>query len=275
VAPADQLAIVESRLKELESQTDRIDEPAVDVEELGRLAREVTDSIARARLEAAKIEDMSEDARFATVLQENADRLDRADTAVDDAQTQLTDGMLKNDLELIEAGLALAQGALETYAAVVDQISTIQRATATPTPFVPQPTPSNTPTATLRPTRPQALREPSPTPTSIPIELPEPDVSEIPPQLRQAATNFLRAEFDGVVQELNPENMESAKHRAAAHLLKAASNYALYCLDGREDEGLLDRVRTDIDRCRELAPELRPESLFFSPGFVELYRGER
>ncbi len=90
--------------------------------------------------------------------------------------------------------------------------------------------------------------------------------------LRKAAADYVTAGYDEVVRGLEPGEYSSTEQQAAAFLLRAAAHFAIYCLDGREDGERLGLVQSDIARSKELDPSLSPDSLIFSPEFVELYR---
>lgn len=74
-----------------------------------------------------------------------------------------------------------------------------------------------------------------------------------------------------MVLALTPETLAGSREQAAAHLLRAAAHYALYRLSGGSDEVHLSQALQDLDSCRRIDPEVRPDPRFFAPDFVELF----
>jgi hypothetical protein len=83
----------------------------------------------------------------------------------------------------------------------------------------------------------------------------------------------LKARFEIVVEELQPYYITGERQQAAAHLLRGAAQFALYCLGGRIDEDSLSQARRDISQCREIDPSVQPDARFFSPEFITLFQG--
>ena len=279
IAPADRLSALEQQLAELESPTQQDAELDSDPEALAGLVREVTENIRQARSLAEQVNRKRENERFAQLFRNNRSRLDQAGEDLRNAQEQLNDGTLRRDRSAIENASATALRALQTFSSLEAEIAELQRATPTAQPIVALPPPSATPTPPPLPSPTPVEVLPTPSPTSVPIRpiLPgsEDRPREVPEVLRRAAGEFLRAEYENVVQELNPGAFADERAQAAAHLLRAASHFALHCLGGREDGDHLGGARSDLGLCRDLDPAMQPDPRFFSPEFVELFRGLR
>jgi len=277
IAPAERLSALEQQLAELESPTQQDAELDSDPEALAGLVREATENIQRARSVAEQVNRKRENERFAQLFRSNATRLDQANEDLQDAQEQLSDGTLRRDRSAIENASAIALRASQTFSSLEAEIAELQRATPTAQPIVALPPPGATPTPPPLPSPTPVEVLPTPRPTSVPIR-PIPPGSEdrpreVPESLRRAAAEFLRARYDEVIQVLEPSDFPAPNQQAAAHLLRAAAHFAVYCLEGRQDQERLNQVRQDIALCDGLDPTLQPDPRFFSPEFVELFRG--
>lgn len=93
-----------------------------------------------------------------------------------------------------------------------------------------------------------------------------------PPELRAAARALFRADYEQVVRTLGGASFGERRAKVTAALLLGAARYALYVQRGAKDDRLRRQALDDARTCRRLAPALRPDAGFFSPGFRELYR---
>jgi len=276
VAPANLLNDLEQQLTELEVQVKPDTDPEVDPEELARRVGTVTETIRQARSLAGQVESRRSDGRFSRYFQDNSGLLDRAATDLRDAEENLNEGTLNRDLGTIDAASATATRAVGAYANISEQLIALERITPTAIPVSLQPTPRATPVqAPPSPTPVVAL--PFPRPTTIvpdsPGETSSPQTREVPAPIRHAAAGYLRGEYGGVVNLLDPNEFSEKREQAAAFLLRAAAHFSVYCLESRQDETQLIEIRIDLARCVELHPDLQPDPRFFSPEFVTLFRG--
>ena len=271
VAPANLLNELAQQLAELEAQAKQDTDPEVDPEELARRVGTVTETIRQARSLAGQVESRRSDRRFSRYFQDNPGLLERAAAELRDAEEKLNEGTLNRDLGAIAAASATATRAVRAYSNISEQLVALERITPTAVPVVAQTSPS----ATSVPLRPS----PTPSPTAIVPDLTDPSrlppTREVPTSLRLAAAGYLRAEYEDVVNLLDPSEFSEEREQAAAYLLRAAAQFAMYCLSGRDDEGSLDRARQDLARSRDIDAELQPDRQFFSPEFVALTRSIR
>jgi hypothetical protein len=270
VAPPGPLAEIERLIKEGEEQVARDAEAKVDTSDLARSVSDASESIRLARSVSDLVRARRGDLQFVEVFQKNSAVLQQAGEDLRTAEEQLADGSLRRDAATIESAQAAANRALEAYSAVQAEIAAVRRAPPTAAPTVP-------PTAT-QPVRPTSRPEVRPTrapPTPVPRRPVEQREPEVPEPLRRAAADFLEAEYEIVVNELQPYYISGERQQAAAHLLRAAAQFALYCIDGRTDEGSLNQVRRDIDQCRDIDPSVVPDTRFFSPEFITLFESTR
>ena len=93
-----------------------------------------------------------------------------------------------------------------------------------------------------------------------------------PPELRAAARALFHADYEQVVRTLAGASFGERRARVTAALLLGAARYALFVQRGAKDDRLRRQALDDARTCRRLAPALRPDPAFFSPGFRELYR---
>jgi hypothetical protein len=272
VVPPNLVVELLRKIDSAEAEAGQPDTPQVDTQDLAAMVRETTETIRLTRSISELVNARRGNPRFVTVFQENASRLNQAADDLRRAEEQLSDGTLKRDAAVIENASATAARALEAYTAIQAQITSIERSAPTPAPVVAQPT------ATPRPTPRPVRAEPTPRPTRPPVVPTRPATRgrpDVPDILRRAASDFLEAEYERVLQSLDPDALRDTRQRAAAHLLRSASRYALYCLGGREDQDRLGRARQDIDQVHALDPSVEPDGRFFSPEFVALFRGTR
>ena len=69
--------------------------------------------------------------------------------------------------------------------------------------------------------------------------------------------------------------MRRKNRRAQAHLLRAASRYALFLLGGESDYQLRGQAAEDILAARQLAPKMEPAEGAFSPRFIDFFAATR
>lgn len=278
VAPANLLNDLEQQLAMLKVRVETDIEPVVDSEDLARQVKAVTETIRRARLLAGQVASRKVDRRFAQFFQDNSSLLESASAELRNAEEQLNEGTLNRDLEAIDAASETATGAVRAYTDIAEQIALLEAITPTATPVVAQPSPTAT-AIPLRPSPTAVMARPTQRPTAIVPNLTapprQPSTREVPASLRLAAAEYLRGEYDDVVNLLDPDKFSGEREQAAAYLLRAAAQFSVYCLDGRQDEKRLIEIRRNLAQFVELRPELQPDSRFFSPEFVQLFRGAR
>jgi hypothetical protein len=274
VAPAETLDELERRLDEADRAAASGAEP-VDTTELARLASDVQSTIQRANAASKRIADHRDEPHLTTFFRDRRDRLDSANEDLDTAQSELNAATLSRDREAIETARRTAAGALDVLTGLEAELERVPTPRPTPVPTAGPPARPAESRAAPPPTATRAAPMPSPRPTSLPV--PSRDsgrqapLRDVPESLRRAAIDFLNAGYDTVVRELAPDDYSDNAQRAAAHLLRAASSFALYCLEGRTDDDRLEQARRDIARTRELDPSLRPDPRFFSPEFAALF----
>lgn len=270
VAPPGPLAELEREIREREEQVKRDAEATVDTSDLAKLVSDTSESIRLARSVSQLVQARRGDLQFVQVFERNSARLQQAGGDLRAAEEQLADGSLRRDATTIEAAGQAANRALEVYSAVQAEIIAVQRTQPTATPFTPP-----TPTRPIRPTPRPEIRPTRVPPTAISRQPTSSSAAEVPEPLRRAASDFLQAKYEIVVDELQPYYITGERQQAAAHLLRAAAEFALYCLGGRSDGDALNQVRRDIGQCRDIDPAVEPNARFFSPEFISLFHEAR
>jgi hypothetical protein len=244
--------------------------PAVDLDELAGLAKEAQETIGKAISASERVNSRRGVNWLTGFFVANQEALTSAHGDITTAQEALNEGTLRQDRNAIKNAEAFASRALVVFTGLESEMAALQPPEATPEPVVtrsaPRPTPTSPPEAV--PTR--VVTAPSPRPTSPGEEAG--GHAEIPPALRKAAADYLAAGYLDVVRGLDPNAFVSARQQAAGYVLRAAAHFAIYCLDGREDDERLDEVRSDIARSLNLEPSLTPDPRFFSPEFIELFQ---
>jgi hypothetical protein len=278
VAAAADLDDLERRAAEIANQSGAGggSAPAVDLDELSDLAKQAQETIREAISASERLNSRRGTDWLAGFFSTNRDALTNARDDLAKAQEALNDGTLKQDRAAIQNAEALASRALVVFTGLESEMAALRPPEPTPKPATARPTPR--PTATPPPvtTPVRADVVPTPRPTPIPVrtgpERTSPATAQIPASLRQAVSDYASAAYEDVVVGLEPDDYPSTAQQAAAHLLRAAANHAIYCLDGRRDDDRIERVRADVGRSRALDPSLLPDPRFFSPEFIALYR---
>ncbi|MGD8439547.1 MAG: hypothetical protein PVG53_03355 [Holophagae bacterium] len=275
VAPESQLAALEARLADVGgAEPSRGGEP-VDTEALAGLAADAQATIRQAISASERLKSQRQTPWLADFFAANQSRLDQATSDLGAAQSEFSQGTLNRDRAAIESAGRTASRALDTLNQLEQEIGRIAppQPTAAPTERRAPARPSATPVPSPLPTRPVVVStQRSPTGSASPGapgrgRRPPP----VPDSLRQAASEYLTAGYDTVVQDLTPDDYPATEQRAAAYLLRAAAHFAIYCLDGRSDGDRLEQVERDIAQSTRLAPTLRPDPRFFSPEFIALF----
>ena len=93
---------------------------------------------------------------------------------------------------------------------------------------------------------------------------------EVPDSLRAAAGAYFAGEYRSALELLNGDDYDDRRATTQAYLFRSAARYALYLLDGEENDELLWSARDDATACRRLEPRLVPDEVF-SPRFVSFY----
>jgi hypothetical protein len=102
----------------------------------------------------------------------------------------------------------------------------------------------------------------------------EPD-ADLPASLLQALDAYLAGEYERASALLENRDLRPARARAAAHLVRAAAEFALWRMNGATDELQRETVTTEIRACKRLDRDLSPDPRAFSPVFIEVFQGVR
>jgi hypothetical protein len=274
VASSDRLDALEQLLAEINAPTKVEAEPEIDRKELTGLVREATETIRKTISASERVTSKRNIDWLAGFFLENQGRLAQATNELTAAQNMLNEGTLNRDRTAIINANETAFRALQRFSSLEAEINGLQPSDPTPESTTATRLPSAAPTRTPSPIPTRLVIAPSPSPTPAPIRSSSSGTGsqsrEVPESLRRAAADYLTAGYDEVIRELEPSEYTMVDQQAAAYLLRAAAHFAIYCLDGREDEKRLEQIRWDISLLNDLDPSLRPDPLFFSPEFIEL-----
>jgi hypothetical protein len=272
VAPVDLLDALDRAIVQAEREVSQQVEGDLDPEVLAAQVREANEVIRQARLLAAQIESRSSQESSRSLFLSQASALEQAERDLRIAEERIAEGSLKRDAALIESASASASAALDAYSGFHTRLLSLETmaATLTPTLLPPTSTPTSYAVRTSPPFRPTGT--PTPNMPSDPPTATMGPAGSIAPSLRRGAGDYLRGDYAAVVEGLNPEGISTPRQRAAAHLLRAAAQYALFNIEGRTNDGTLEKVRTDLALCREADDSLQPDTALFSPDFVQLFR---
>ena len=92
-----------------------------------------------------------------------------------------------------------------------------------------------------------------------------------PDPLIEAAAAWLRGDPEAVLATLHDVELQDARARAHAHLLKAAARFELYRAGGSKSAHLLAAARSDVLDCRRADPSVVPLPKAFPPPFVRFF----
>jgi tetratricopeptide (TPR) repeat protein len=118
--------------------------------------------------------------------------------------------------------------------------------------------------------------KPESTPTPRTLRIAErPSKPAAPATLLSAAKAFFSGRYDEVLSILHGSEMTHREARLQAYLLRAASSYSLYQLDGERKRAYLSAASRDVRSCKELNPRFRPDERAFSPRFLRFFDSVR
>jgi len=111
--------------------------------------------------------------------------------------------------------------------------------------------------------RPETLDQPpvEPTPATV-----------LPASLRRAAEDYFNARYENALQSLDDPDGFDGKMRVQLHWFRAAARFGMYIISGLESVDLLEAAQRDARRCIELDPSFEPNSSYFSPRIIQLFR---
>ena len=94
----------------------------------------------------------------------------------------------------------------------------------------------------------------------------------LPEALEAGADLFFRGEYKQALSKLDAAgNAPDAPLQLHVHLFKAAAQYALYVRGGETDKKMLDQVRAEIARSKQIDSTFKPDVQAFAPRFLALY----
>ena len=94
----------------------------------------------------------------------------------------------------------------------------------------------------------------------------------LPEALEQGADLFFRGEYRQALSKLDAAgNAPDAPLQLHVHLFRAAAQYALYVRGGETDKAMLDQVRAEIARSKQIDSAFKPDTRAFAPRFLTLF----
>jgi hypothetical protein len=92
------------------------------------------------------------------------------------------------------------------------------------------------------------------------------------PALQDGARFFFSGDYQAALTALAADRLPGeVPLQLHVHLFRAASLFALHARGGGGDESLLSRARSEVDQCKALNPEFRPDPRAFSPRFLAFF----
>jgi hypothetical protein len=94
----------------------------------------------------------------------------------------------------------------------------------------------------------------------------------LPAALEEGAGLFFRGDYQQALSTLDAAgNAADAPLQLHVHLFRAAARYALYVRGGETDKAMLDQVRAEIARSKQIDSAFKPDTRAFAPRFLALY----
>ena len=90
--------------------------------------------------------------------------------------------------------------------------------------------------------------------------------------LEEGARLFFAGEHQQALTALDSSELSDAPLQLQVHLLRAAALYHLFVRSGEKDQALRTRAVTEIEACKLLAPDFRPDARAFAPRFLSFYQ---
>lgn len=95
----------------------------------------------------------------------------------------------------------------------------------------------------------------------------------LPQALEEGASLFFRGEYTQALSKLDAAgNAPDAPLQLHVHLFRAAARYALYVRGGETDPAMLNQVRAEIARAKQIDSTFKPDTQAFAPRFLALYK---
>jgi hypothetical protein len=189
----------------------------------------------------------------------------RARDTLNRARSEFDAGRRESNLQRLQEAATLAASAAQGFEAVRVTAEN-RRLELTPKPPPPTTIPIPPPT-TIRPLPPQP-----PSVGSTPVTVPPKATPFTPPApLAQAARLFFSARYQEASAALGNLRYDSGPAAGHAALLRAATQYSIYLVNGEKDPNLVEQARQAIREQRRVAPALQPDPRAFSPRFIAFY----
>ncbi len=90
--------------------------------------------------------------------------------------------------------------------------------------------------------------------------------------LEEGARLFLTGEYQQALTALDATALADAPLQLHVHVFRAAALYHLFVRSGEKDEAVRTQALAEIDACKRLAPDFRPDSNAFGPRFLAFFQ---
>jgi DNA repair exonuclease SbcCD ATPase subunit len=94
----------------------------------------------------------------------------------------------------------------------------------------------------------------------------------VPEWLQRGADQYFKGEYREALDSLDDGQAPNQTAQAHAHMLRAAAHHALWVRSGERDRAQVDQAVAEIGRCKAIVPDFAPDTGWFSPRFLELFR---
>jgi tetratricopeptide (TPR) repeat protein len=90
--------------------------------------------------------------------------------------------------------------------------------------------------------------------------------------LVEGARQFFAGEYAQALATLDPATLGDGPLQLHAHLLRAASHYALFVRSGEKDQAQRQQAVEEIEKVKQISPDFAPDTRAFAPRFIAFFQ---
>ena len=90
--------------------------------------------------------------------------------------------------------------------------------------------------------------------------------------LVEGARQFFAGEYTQALTTLDPGTLGDGPLQLHAHLLRAASHFALFVRSGEKDEAQRTQAAAEVEKVKQISPDFSPDTRAFAPRFIAFFQ---
>lgn len=90
--------------------------------------------------------------------------------------------------------------------------------------------------------------------------------------LVEGARQFFAGEYAQALTTLDPSTLGDGPLQLHAHLLRAASHYALFVRSGEKDQAQRTHAAAEVEKVKQISPDFAPDTRAFAPRFIAFFQ---